>query len=304
MISKYKNGSITWIDVIEPTTEDIRILMDEYDINPDTAHDLQLSTYKEKVVNYKEYIYLSLHFPVLRHTHANKPDQEIDFIVGKDFIITTRYEQIDAIDRFIKTFEIDSVLQKGLMSGHAGYVFYFMLNELYKTMGDELDSINDRLEEIDADLFAGKEKEVVGKISSVNRDLISFNHIVLMHKDILLSLKDTSIPFFGKSFGSNISKIITRYNKIEKNLSHDLEFVKELRDTNDSLLSLKQNEVMKNLTVLSFITFPLTLMTGIFTMETKYKPIVGMENDFFIILGIMFATVTVFFLFFKYKKWL
>lgn len=304
MISKYTNGSVTWIDIFEPTTEDVHVLMDEYNINPETAHELQLPTYKEKIVTYKDYIYLSLHFPALRHTHIDKTDQEIDFIVGKDFIITTRYEPIDALERFVKTFEFDSVLKKGLMDGHAGYVFYHMLTDLYKSMADEADSINDTLEAIDKDIFAYKEKEMVGKISVVSRDLVSFYHIMITHKDILLSLKDVSVKSFGKDFAKNISKILNEYFRIEKTLVHNIEFVKELRYTNDALLSLKQNEVMKNLTILSFITFPLTLMTGIFAMETKYKPIVGMDNDFFIIVGIMLATVTLFFLFFKFKKWL
>ena len=149
MIKKYTNNSIAWIDVESPTTEEVRSLMEEYDINPDVARELQLPTYKEKVVVSKDYLYMVLHFPTLRHTHRDDTtEQEIDFIVGKDFIITTRYEQIDPIERFSKTFELNKILNKGVMEDNAGYVFYYLIKELYKAMSDEVDSINDTLIEI------------------------------------------------------------------------------------------------------------------------------------------------------------
>ena len=304
MIQKYKNGSVTWIDVVEPTTEDIRTLMEEYDINPDTAHELQLPSYKEKIVSYKDYIFLTLHFPALRHTHIDKTDQEIDFIVGKNFIITNRYEPIDALERFTKTFEFDSYLKKNLVTGHAGHVLYYMINELYKAMSDEADSINDTLETIDKDIFSGKEKVMVGRISEVSRDLISFNHILVTHKDILISLKDSSVKFFGKDFVHNITKIISEYHRIEKSLTNNIDFIKEIRYTNDSLLSLKQSETMKHLTMMAFVTFPLTIMTSMFGMNTIYMPIIGHPYDFLIIVSIMFMITILFFSFFKYKKWL
>ena len=77
----------------------------------------------------------------------------------------------------------------------------------------------------------------------------------------------------------------------------------ELRKTNDSLLSTKQNEIMKVLTLMSFVAFPLTVIASIFGMNSNL-PIVGQSNDFLIILGIMIATAIFLFGIFKFKKWL
>lgn len=304
MIKKYTNGSVTWIDVYKPTTEDVRILMEDYNISPDTAHDLQLPAYKEKIISYKDYIYLSLHFPALRHTNTDKIDQEVDFVVGKDFIITARYDSIDALERFSKTFELDSILNKKVMISHAGLTFYSMLNELYKAMSDEVDSLDDTLEELDRNLFKGKERTMVNKISEVNRNLISFNHLMFNHKSVLLSLKNSDSKLLGKDFSENITRILNQYYKIESDLVNNIEFVKELRYTNDSLLTAKQSETMKHLTMMAFVTFPLTLMTSMFGMNTRYMPIIGHDYDFFIIVFIMFVIAIMFFAFFKFKKWL
>lgn len=304
MIKKYKNGSVTWVDVSLPTTEDLRVLIDEYDIDPEIAHELQLPAYKEKIIANKDYIYLSLHFPALRHTHIDQTDQEIDFVIGKDFIITTRYESIDALERFIKTFEYDNVLKKGLMSDHAGYVFYHMVSELYKAMSDEADSITDTLEEIDKDIFKGQEKKMVGRISETNRDLISFNHIIVTHKEVLIPLKDVSAKFFDKNFSYNISRIISEYHRIEKTLSNDIDFARELRNTNDSLLSAKQGETIKTLTFMTFLSLPVSLVANLFSMNTTYTPIAGQPHDWMILFVIQIIIMMIAYVFGRWQEWI
>ncbi|MFA5652096.1 MAG: CorA family divalent cation transporter [Candidatus Paceibacterota bacterium] len=304
MIKKYKNNSITWVDVSDPTVEELRKLMNEYDINPDIARELQLPTYKEKIVMYKDYLYMVLHFPALRHTHTDSADQEIDFIVGKDFIITTRYESIDALERFAKTFELNNILKKGLMEDNAGYVLYYIVKELYRAMSDEVDSINDTLKQVEKNIFKGKEKEMVSEISTVSRDLISFNHIILTHRDVLVSLKESGNKLFGKDFSEYFFKIINEYHRIEKVLINNIDFLRELRNTNDSLLSSKQNETMKILTVFAFIAIPFSIITGFFQMSLNYIPFADRHYTWFFIIGIEVVVALSLFIFAKWRKWI
>ena len=86
-------------------------------------------------------------------------------------------------------------------------------------------------------------------------------------------------------------------------LDGDMDTIAELRATNDSLLNTKTNDIMRTLTIMAFTTFPLTLFASIFSMNTKVLPIVGMENDFWIIIGIMLLVMVSFYMYFRYKKW-
>ena len=214
MIKKYIHKSITWVDVENPTNEEIISLVEEYNIDPSTARELQLPTYKEKIIPHKNYLYMVMHFPALRHSHENS-NQEIDFIIGKNFLITTRYETIDAIEGFKKTFEVNSILDKGIMEDHAGYVFYYIIKELYKSISDELDSINDTLKVIEKNIFNGKEKEMVTEISKTNRDLLNLNHAISSHKEVLESLGKVDEGLFDSNFSENCIKILNDYYRIE-----------------------------------------------------------------------------------------
>ena len=70
------------------------------------------------------------------------------------------------------------------------------------------------------------------------------------------------------------------------------------------MVSTKQNEVMKGLAIMAFVTFPLSLIATIFGMNTHYLPIVGMRGDFWVIIGAMLFLTACFFWYFKRKRWL
>jgi Mg2+ and Co2+ transporter CorA len=61
---------------------------------------------------------------------------------------------------------------------------------------------------------------------------------------------------------------------------------------------------MKTLTIMAFVTFPLTLISSVFGMNTSYLPLIGVQGDFWIVIGIMSLLAVSFFIFFRLKRWL
>lgn len=303
MLTRYTHKNLTWIDLESPTQEEVRNIMSEFSINPLAAEELLTPTLKPKVDQYDNFLYLILHFPAFKHSHSEGENQEVDFIIGKDFLITTRYDTVDPIHKFSKVFEVNSILDRSDIGAHAGYLFFYMIKKLYKAISHELAVVEDALDDIEEQIFSDREREMVIEISKVTRRLLNFKQALVAHKDVLSSFEVAGKNFFGNAFGYHLRTIIGEYYKVENEIKFHADTAAELRATNNSLLSTKQNEVMKVLTVMAFVAFPLTVIASIFGMNSSL-PIVGEENDFWIIIGIMIATAVTFFAFFKYKKWL
>jgi magnesium transporter len=164
--------------------------------------------------------------------------------------------------------------------------------------------MHERLDEVEDRIFAGREREMVGQISVVGRMIHDFRRTLEPHKLMLESLEPHGERMFGAGFSYHVRSLLGEYERVRHTLEHLREWLQELRETNNSLLTTKQNDIMKNLTVMAFITFPLTLFSSLFAIDARHKPIVGMEYDFWILLGIMGSVALLFFVFFKYKKWL
>lgn len=303
MISRYRYRDIVWVDMESPTHEEVRAIMDEFDIHPVVADELLSSSLRPKVDHHENFIYLILHFPVLRHTHKGRT-QEVDFVIGKKFLITVHYELLDPLHKFSKVFEVNSILDKSEIGEHAGFLFFYMIRKLYGSLMHELSVVGENLRRIEEHIFNGREREMVVELSMNHRDVLEFHRALRLHRGVLSSLAIACEEFFGAGFKHYTENILGEYFKVNELLEDQKEILEELRTTNDSLLSTKTNEVIKLLTVVSFLMLPATLIGQIFGMNNEHMPIVGHPYDFWIIVGVMFTVGLVTFSVFRIKKWL
>ncbi len=292
MINTYKYSGETWIDIDHGTPEEIRQLTDTYHIHPFVARELNAATPKPRIEFHDQYIYCILHFPAWKHSHSKDDrNQEVDFIIGKDTLITARYDTIDALHKFSKDVEVDAILERDRKENpkHTHSVFVGMLRALYASLFEELENIDDVTESITGKIFRGEEKEMVVAISEVTRTLLDFKRVTDLHQEILESLHHRGKDIFGEDFGHDMEVIILDYLKISTTIKSNLEVLHELRDTNNSLLTSKQNETVKNLTVVGSIVLPLNFIAVLFAMRTEGMPIIDNPNAFWIVIVIMLA---------------
>lgn len=303
MIERHEYNAVTWMDVVNPTTEEIRELVEECGIPPEFTTDLTTMTPRSEVFAVKGALKLTLDFPIVKRTDINHP-HEIKFIATKKHLITIRFESIEAVHRFSKEFEVSSILSKAGAKASGGHLCMSLLDRLYRTMTVKLDYLESKMTDIEEQIFESREKEMVTEISNTNRRLIRFKQTLYVHEEVLEELKTAVVIAFGKSYVRYVEILHDEYRHQQRRIRALKHTLDELRNTNDSLLTTKQNEVMKIFTILAFITFPLTLFTSMFGMNTQTTPILGHPNDFWIILGIMVIVSVSFFAFFKYKHWI
>jgi magnesium transporter len=304
MKTVYKYKDATWVDLFAPTSEEINEIVHDYGIDAMVAHELTSPSLKYRVETKGDHVFLIIYFPSFKQTASDKSSHEIDFIVGKDYLITVRYDEIDAVERFAKRIEVESILDKETPLEARNLLFFGLLKELTRGLFDQLSYIDNWIKEIEARIFAGKEKEMVSSISEVSKNLLAFRKIFFPYAESMKSLEVAGQKLFGEEFAFCSRGVAEEFSKCEFVVKDQIESLSELRETNNSLLSTKQNEIMKILTIMAFVTFPLTLITSIFGMEMDDKPLVGVSGAFWIILGMMGLLTVCFFIFFKYKKWL
>lgn len=303
MLMRYEHRGVTWIDLERPTRDEVMLLMKEYSLDPNVAEELLLPSPKTRMEARKGYLYLIFHFPSFKHSHR-RHDQEIDFVLGKNFIITTRYDVVDPLHKFSKVFDVNSLLEKSHLEEHAGYVFYYMMKRLYKSIEHEVSSIQEALDDIEEQIFTGKEREMVTALSTTSRSILDLRHAIEPHRDVLREFESVAGTFFDMQYQQYAHNLLNEYYRVYTYAARSLDWVRELRETNNSLLSTKQNELMKQFTILAFTTLPLSLVASVFGMNTVHTPLVESPFGFFYIIAIMACVGLGLFGFFKYKQWL
>lgn len=290
----------TWIDLSSPTKEEIDSLVLSTTLDPIVAKDLLSPTPKQMVKEFDGGIYLVLHIPFFKHSKLQNTEQEIDFVIGKQSLITARYDNIDALHHFEKRMEVAEILNKE----SEPHLFWELTEEIYKFLFDETEYIQDRMEEIENKTFSGLEKEMVWGISYIGRNLLLLKRVVSSHEAVWSNLEKIGEKHFGVKFAKEAKKVQEEWLQLMNKVKNMIDSLDEIRQTNNSILTTKQNEVMQIFTILAFVTFPLSLIAAIFGMNTSFIPIVGLANDFWLVIGIMVLMSLAMFIYFKYKKWI
>ncbi len=298
MLRTFTYKEIHWLDLESPTETELAEVGNKYNLHPLTLEELRRPSNRSKVDAYQDYLYLILHFP----DRPNQEAQEVDFVVGSDFIITAHYEPINSLLDFAKIFETDLALKKNNHKVHGGLVLYLILREMYATLDLSLSAINNRLKTIEPKVFSGKEREVVTDLAGVSRDLLDCQWNIKTHREVLQSLNYSGRELFGDKFNYYSQALSSEYDKVWNSIENIRGTFNELRQTNESLLAIKSNETMKLLTVLAFVFFPLSVIPQIFGMNTEL-PLIGQPYDFYSVLALMFGSSIVMYVLARFKKW-
>lgn len=301
---KYVYKDIIWIDIKSPTKKEVKSLGDDFRIDASVVRELLSPTLRPRVEMYETYVYFILHFPTTGESKNGEVEREVDFILGKNFIVTVHYEHLEEFGELGAFFETGKLFLEEGTEEQVGFLFFSLLRRLYQGALQELEIIDDSLTDIEKEIFRGKEHEMVYRISEISRELLDMRHAMRPHQEMLNSLESAGKKLFGDDFSYHIRTISGDYYRIASMLQNAVDVLAELRATNNSLLTTKINNIMKTLTIMAFITFPLMLFSSIFGMNTNYLPFAGNENDFWIIIGIMAATTLTLFSLFRYRKWI
>lgn len=305
MIARYQYKNLTWVDIESPTSAEIVHIMEEFSLPQLIADEMVNSTLRSKADLYTHCIYVILHFPFIHKESGKNVEQEIDFIIGKDFLISIHYENIPTLSDVAKMFEASSFFEHDKLSSHGGYLFMHMMKELYKTSLKELDSMMQTIKTLENLVFNNEEQRMVRRLLATSRKILDFKQALRFHRDILRSYESASVRLFGNDYAYFSSVITAEFNKVHSLLEGLAETFSELQRINDSLLSTRSNEIMKTFTIMTFVMLPLNIITGIFGMNTN-KDIILIQTmrDFFFIIGAMSITAVVMFFFFRHRKWI
>lgn len=298
MLKKFKYKDITWLDLESPTKEELAQIGEEHQIHPLVIDELVDPSQRTKVDLYNDYLYLVLHFP-----GVEKDYQEVDFVVGKDFIITAHYEPLNALYDFAKIFEADFEWKKSTEKIHAGHIFFYILRELYSSLESGLNLINDDLKRVEKKVFNGQEREVVKSLAHINHELLDYRWSLRSHRDILNSLELVGSEIFGKKFEYHLKTLVVEEIHLQNTLDNLRETFSDLSETNDSLLAIKTNHTMKVLTVIAFVFLPMTIISQVFGLTFNYLPLANNPLGFYIVLSLMTTGTLALYLVARLKKW-
>jgi magnesium transporter len=297
----FKN--ITWIDFADPSADDVIYLQENFDIHPLAIEEFMTPTYRPKATQYESCIFLTIHIPLYDSKARTTYPGELDIVLTKDHLITGHVKGIYQLDNFFSTLEGSEGKRRLYMNQTPAHLLYNILEMLLESCFPRIDHIHQKLENIEEQVFNGKEKEMVFEISIVKRDILNFRRTLKPQRHIIESLAQMKSPLIASELSAYFQDLTGTNIRLWNALESNKETIESMEETNNSLLSNKLDLTMKVLTLFSAIFLPMTLYSNVMSMSTNI-PLSHNGEGFWIHVAVMLFISIFTIILFWMKKWL
>jgi magnesium transporter len=304
-VAELAAAGLTWVNAVAPDLETSQALAERFGWHPLDVEDIVSKRQRPKVDDYEDdqYLFAVLHFPVFDKTVQRLNGAELDVFIGQDYLVTIPNRELLPVTRLFARCDSDVAFRGQLFAKGSGRLLYEVLDDLFDYCFPILDKIGHKLDRIEDEMFAGAAEDVVRDISNVKQEIISYRKVIKPERATLRVLERRINRFLPEELELYFDDINDAVERIWDQLDNYKEVVEALEQTNESVISHRQNDVLRLLTLISVTMLPLTLLTGIFGMNVVY-PGEATRVAFWVILAGLLATLVGMVGFFRWKRWL
>jgi magnesium transporter len=308
-LAELHHAGLTWIHLEAPSHEEALQLANRYGWHPLDVEDVMSRRQRPKVDAYTDedesYLFAVLHFPVYDKNIGRLNAGELDVFLGANYLVTLPTVELPPVTALFRRAYENVEFRESLFARGSGRLFYEVLDDLYDYCFPILDKIGYKLEQIDEDIddVGVRAKDLVRDIHKVKQEIISYRKIIKPQRPTLRQLERGVERFLPEELELYFDDIVDASERIWDLLDNYKEVVEALEDTNESLISHQQNDILYVLTIFSVVMLPLTFLTGLFGMNVHF-PGYGSTLAFWGILAAFVALIASMLGFFRYKRWL
>jgi magnesium transporter len=310
-LAELNGDGLTWIHLESPTHEETQLLASRFGWHPLDVEDVISRRQRPKVDVYSDdpdgrgYLFGVLHFPVYDKAVGRLNAGELDVFLGPNYLVTLPTVDLRPVSLLFRRCVESDDLRHTLFVRGSGRLMYEVLDDLYDYCFPILDKIGFKLEQVDEEIGeAGKgAKELVRDIHKVKQEIISYRKIIKPQRPTLRQLERAVERVLPEELELYFDDIVDASERIWDLLDNYKEVVEALEDTNESLISHQQNDILYVLTIFSVVMLPLTFITGFFGMNVHFPGFNGVAA-FLATLALMAAVIVGMLGFFRWKRWL
>lgn len=297
-------GKIKWINIVKPKHADLEFLKKQYRFHPIILDELLHISSRSRVELYKNYLYLTYHFPIYDKKLALSRRAEIDFLVTKDALITVSYEDLEPLENLARYLANNARFKKRALGQTSAHLLYFVIQEIIAFSFDQLKPIEENINFISEEIFKNKEEEMLKRISAVKRDILEYSIINQPQSILLESLRNVGAKFWDNNVAILLNDLVGDHSKLVQRIDNYHKTIESLETTNSQLLSAKANSVMQKFTILAFLTFPFVAFVSLFNIDFIADQIRDSFYKFWLGLSSVIAITIVIMIIFRRKGWL
>jgi magnesium transporter len=308
-VSKRGHVAATWIDLLDPTAEEVREKapkeLEDSAIERLLAPPEHEDEPRPTLQGHGDYVFGVLLVAVAVPDEDDVFYQEIDLVLTHDTLLTVRKTppgnraacDVAIVKKTIKP------------ADSAGMMAYRLVDEIAERYLDLVDALDEEIDELEDKVENQPAEQTRTRISALRHDLLHIRRTLSPMRDAVRRVIDGVVDVeegpevFPRdvevAFNAAYDKLMRAFDGLE--LSRDL--LASVRDYHQSKIANDQNEVMKRLTVIASLLLLPTFIVGLYGQNFVNIPELRWHLGYLYVWGVILVTTAMQLWWFRRAKW-
>lgn len=297
----FDSGHFFWLDLTSPTHDQLQELRSIFNFHPLAVQDSEQFGQRPKLDDYDDYVFLVFYGAYRDHPADAEPLREVHMYISGSYLVTVHREALPPLEK-----------QREQLHGRVLHSEQFLIYRVLDTLTDSffpmLADMDDEIDTLEASIIEEPTEEALQRLFGLKRELVGMRKVITPQRDLFARSVDQIAELPGLTLDERdyFRDVYDHLIRISDLIDSYRDLLSGATDLYLSTVSNRQNDVMKQLTVIATVFLPLSFITGFFGMNFGYMVthLITHEWTFWVVgVGSMLVTGIALLLYFHRKGW-
>jgi len=291
-----------WVSLENPDDAEMAVLSDVFQFHPLAIEDCQNVGYQPpKVDDFGSYIFLIVHAIHPDHDLTELETHELNVFLGENYLVTVyKGDTLHPIDMVFRKINRDYRLTEN----GSDFLCHAVLDALVDDYMPVIDQMDDEIEWLEDQVLEKPSPSTMQRIIILKHSIMSLRRIISPMREVINRLSRDEFPMIDRQSRIYFRDIYDHLVRIQDLSDTIRDIVSGTMDIYLNATSLKLNEVMKALTIVSTIFLPLSFLAGVYGMNFIVNyPDWNWKYSIFFFWGLCLAVALGMLYWFKRRGW-
>ena len=166
-----------------------------------------------------------------------------------------------------------------------------------------LDTIYKQLASLESEIPRENARFFLQKMYTMKHSIYQLFRFYHQLTEVAEDLMEWDGAFLAEDLMNCFQKFITRTKRLSDDMETMREYAMEIWEIYQSQISIRQNDIMKVLTIVTTIFLPLSLLAGWYGMNFEYMPEISWKYGYVMVIGVSISIVATCLIIFRKKKY-
>jgi len=288
-----------WIDVVDPTPEEITRIGEVFHFHPLALEDVARGGQRPKVDQYDDYQFIVFYGLTIEADRCQS--REVDIFLGKHYMVTFHQSDLPILAQISDRWRTNAVK---LGNHGVGFLLHSLLDALVDEYFPVLDNIAERSEDLEESIILAGQPTLQAEILRLRRELLMIRRVAGPERDVMNVLVRRDPPLFSRKEIVYFQDVYDHLLRVTDTVDIYRDMLSSVLDANLSMVSYTLNIVVKRLTSYSIILMSISVIAGIYGMNFVFMPELDWRWGYPFALGLMVVVAAVEVGIFRRTGWL